>query len=133
MRSLTAAVEHDVTELQSKSAICKGEALARGKRNKHLRRRQRDKGNARQIFAAAKHMETAQVQPRQARIEISAAADDEIDIRSSKTSLIVVRIGKRGCAVLRHPLHLIRHAMPLQTATAKRAGWGTGSGFAMRL
>src|SRR5882724_10774305 len=78
-------------------------------------------------------METTQVQPRQARIETSAAGDDEIDTRVSNTGLVVVRIVKRGCAVLRHPLHLIRYAAPLRAAIAKRAGWGTGSGFAMRL
>src|SRR5882724_5233662 len=56
-------------------------------------------------------METTQVQPCQARIETSAAGDDEIDTRVSDTGLVVVRIVKRGCAVLRHPLHLIRHAL----------------------
>src|SRR5260221_14053379 len=78
-------------------------------------------------------METTQVQPRQACIEISAAGDDEIDSCVSNTGLVVVRIGKRDGAILRHPLDLIRHATPLRTAIAKRAGWGTGSGFAMRL
>src|SRR6266403_3256612 len=64
-------------------------------------------------------METAQVQPRQARIEIAAAGDDEIDSRVSNSGLVVVRIGKRGCAALRHPLHLIRHVRPLRTTIAK--------------
>src|SRR6266849_2600059 len=119
MRSLTAAVKHDVAELQSKSAIGEGRTLARWKRNERLRRRQRDKANARQIFGSTKHMETTQVQPGQARIEISAAGDDEVDTRVSDTGLVVVRIGKRGCAVLRHPLHLIRQATRLRTAIAK--------------
>src|SRR5882672_5027471 len=78
-------------------------------------------------------METAQVQPRQAGIEISAAGDDEIYTRSSNAGLVVVRIGKRGCAVLRHPLRLIRGATPLRTAIVKRAEWGIGFDPAMRL
>src|SRR3979490_1140587 len=78
-------------------------------------------------------MEAVQVQPRQARIEISVAGDDEIDTRVCNTGAEGVRIGKRGCAVLRHPLHLIRHTTPLRTAIAKRAGWGTGSDFTGRL
>src|SRR6266851_4522337 len=124
MHSLTAAVKHDVAALQSKSTICEGRTRARWKRNKHPRRRQREKANARQIFAATKHPETAQVQPRQPRLEISAAGDDEIDTRVSNTGLVVVRIGKRGCAVLRHPLHLIGHATPLRTAIAKTRRMG---------
>src|ERR1700716_2862631 len=59
-------------------------------------------------------METAQVQPRQARIEIAAAGDDEIDSRVSNSGLGVVRVGKRGCAALRHPLHLMRHGQRLR-------------------
>src|SRR5438132_1652964 len=74
-----------------------------------------------------------QVQPRQACLEVSTAGDDEIDTRISHAGFVVVRIDKRGCAVLRHPLHLIRQATPLRTAIAKRAGWGTGSDFTMRL
>ena len=54
-------------------------------------------------------METAQAQPRQARIEISASGDNEVDTRVSNAGLVVARIGKRGCAALRHPFNLIGH------------------------
>ena len=56
-------------------------------------------------------METAQAQPRQARIEISASGDNEVDTRVSNARLVVARIGKRGCAVLRHPFNLIGHGI----------------------
>jgi hypothetical protein len=65
------------------------------------------KSNTRQIFAAPKQEEVIQIQPRQAGVEISGTGDDQVETRSSNGGAVVVRIGKRGCATVRHVLHLI--------------------------
>src|SRR6266481_1869938 len=65
-----------------------------------------------------------QIQPRQTSIEGSASGDDYLDSRRSNGGAVVVRVGKRGCALLRHPLHLIRGAPPSQMATAKTRRMG---------
>src|SRR5258707_15870113 len=122
MHSLAAAVDHDIAKTQANSAVRQGCAGLRWKRNKRLCRRQREKADARQIFAATKNVEMTQIQPRQVGIEVSATGDNEIDRRRSDGRTVVVRISKRGCAALRHPRHLIRRATPSRTAIAKRAG-----------
>lgn len=108
MHSFSAAMEYDIADPQANSGIRQRRPLADRKRNRQFCRRQLDKGNPRQIFNAAKRMETAQTQPRQARIEISARGDD--DAGGSNSGTVIVRIAKRCRAVLSHPLHLTRRA-----------------------
>src|ERR1700690_3460677 len=67
MHSLAAAVEYEVAIPHLQSAVFYRRTFARRKRNKYTRRQQRDISDARQIFAATKHMETTQVQARQTR------------------------------------------------------------------
>src|SRR4030088_1605908 len=52
MCPLSAAMKQDVAKLQSKSATCQGWTRGRRKRNKYPRRRKREKGNPREIFAS---------------------------------------------------------------------------------
>src|SRR6202011_2036847 len=132
MHSLAAAVEHDIAKTQASSAVRQGCAGLRWKRNKRLCRRQREKADARQIFAATKNVEMTQIQPRQAGIEASATGHDEIDSPGRYGGAIVVRTGKRECATFRHPVHLIRGATPSRTAIAKtrRMGDQLRSGYA---
>ena len=67
-----------------------------------LASRQREKPNARQIFAAMKHVEMIQIQPCQAAIEISASRNNELDTGGADGGSVIDRTGKRGCAALRH-------------------------------
>src|SRR5258708_11488139 len=119
MHSLAAAVEHEIAKTQANSTVRQGCAGIRWKRNKRLCRRQREKADARQIFAATKTVEMTQIQPRQAGIEASAAGHDEIDSPGADGGAVVVRTGKRECAAFRHPVHLIRGTTPSRTAIAK--------------
>src|SRR5580704_1912432 len=121
MHALAAAVEHHIARSQLDPLVYGRRIEVHREGNEDALRRQRDIGDARQVFLAAKEEQIWQFHPGQARLEITAAGKDEIDPRPAKTGLVVGGITENGWTDARHvPCRAHKPAAWRKTATC---GW----------